>query len=108
MMVDHRSLMIVLVVAGITVVLRGLPFVLFRGSTPAPVVYLSNVLPYAIMGMLVVYCLKGTAVLESPHGLPELIAIALIIALHKWKHNTLLSIVSGTVIYMIMVQVIFV
>ena len=77
------------------------------GSTPAPVVYLSNVLPYAIMGMLVVYCLKSTPVLESPHGLPELTSVALVVALHKWKHNTLLSIVSGTVAYMLLIQLVF-
>lgn len=77
------------------------------GSTPAPVVYLSNVLPYAIMGMLVVYCLKPTPVLESPHGLPELTSVAMVVALHKWKHNTLLSIVSGTVAYMLLIQLVF-
>lgn len=70
------------------------------GSTPAPVVYLSNVLPYAIMGMLVVYCLKSTPV-------PELTSVAMVVALHKWKHNTLLSIVSGTVAYMLLIQLVF-
>lgn len=88
--------------------IRVLPFIMFRRSTPASVVYLSNVLPYAIMGMLVVYCLKSTPVLESPHGLPELISVALVVALHKWKHNTLLSIVSGTVVYMLLIQMVFV
>ncbi len=108
-MIDYQhSLMIILVAAAVTFLIRVLPFIMFIGSTPAPVVYLSNVLPYAIMGMLVVYCLKSTPVLEAPHGLPELIAIALIIALHKWKHNTLLSIVAGTAAYMLLVQMVFV
>ena len=107
-MIDYNhSLLIVLVAAAVTFLIRALPFILFRGSMPAPVVYLSNVLPYAIMGMLVVYCLKSTPVLESPHGLPEMISVALIIALHKWKHNTLLSIVSGTVVYMLLIQLVF-
>ena len=107
-MIDYNhSLLIVLVAAAVTFLIRALPFILFGGSTPAPVVYLSNVLPYAIIGMLVVYCLKSTPVLESPHGLPEMISVALIIALHKWKHNTLLSIVSGTVVYMLLIQLVF-
>lgn len=107
-MIDYNhSLLIILVAAAVTFLIRALPFILFRGSTPAPVVYLSNVLPYAIMGMLVVYCLKSTPVLESPHGLPEMISVTLIIVLHKWKHNTLLSIVSGTVVYMLLIQLVF-
>lgn len=108
-MTDYsHSLLIILVAAAVTFMIRALPFIMFRSSTPASVVYLSNVLPYAIMGMLVVYCLKSTPVLESPHGLPELISVALVVALHKWKHNTLLSIVSGTVVYMLLLQLIFV
>lgn len=108
-MIDYQhSFMIIIVAAAVTFLIRVLPFLMFRGSTPAPVVYLSNVLPYAIMGMLVVYCLKSTPLKQSPHGLPELISIALIIALHKWKHNTLLSIVAGTVVYMLLVQMVFV
>jgi branched-subunit amino acid transport protein AzlD len=59
------------------------------------------------MAMLVVYCLKSTSVLSAPHGLPELISVALVVLLHKWRHNTLLSIVGGTVCYMVMVQVVF-
>lgn len=108
-MTDYsHSLLIILVAAAVTFMIRALPFIMFRSSTPASVVYLSNVLPYAIMGMLVVYCLKSTSVLESPHGLPELISVALVVALHKWKHNTLLSIVSGTVVYMLLLQLVFV
>lgn len=107
-MIDYQhSFMIIIVAAAVTFLIRVLPFLMFRGSTPAPVVYLSNVLPYAIMGMLVVYCLKSTPLRQPPHGLPELIAIALIIAMHKWKHNTLLSIVAGTVAYMLLVQLVF-
>lgn len=63
-------------------------------------------LPYAVIGLLVVYCLKD-AVFTNLHGLPELIAIAFIVVLHKWKHNTLLSIAAGTVLYMALVQTVF-
>lgn len=104
----HAGL-IVAVIALITLFLRGLPFLLFSGKrkTPAFITYLSNVLPYAIMGMLVVYCLRNTNFLTAPHGLPELIACVAVVLLHLWKGNTLLSIAFGTVLYMFLVQVVF-
>ena len=64
-------------------------------------------LPYAIMGMLVVYCLKNVSLLQSPHALPELLGCATVVLLHLWKRNTLLSIAGGTALYMLLVQVIF-
>ena len=87
---------------------RFLPFFIFpEGKTPPPYIrYLGTVLPYAVIGLLVVYCLKD-AVFASFHGLPELIAIGFILILHKWKKNTLLSIGAGTVLYMILVQTCF-
>lgn len=98
---------IILVVLG-TMVTRFLPFILFPESkTPPKIVsYLGTVLPYAVIGLLVVYCLKD-AVFAEYHALPELIAIAAVIVIHKWKKNTLLSIGAGTVLYMILVQKIF-
>ena len=92
-----------------TVLTRFLPFWLFpEGKRPPKfVLYLGRVLPGAAIGMLVVYCLKD-AVFTALHGLPEAIAIAFIAALHKWKHNTLLSIGGGTVLYMVLVQRVFV
>lgn len=98
---------IILVVLG-TMVTRFLPFILFPESkTPPKIVsYLGTVLPYAVIGLLVVYCLKD-AVFAEYHALPELIAIAAVILIHKWKKNTLLSIGAGTVLYMILVQKIF-
>lgn len=69
--------------------------------------YLSQVLPFAIMGMLVVYCLKNVSLTTGSHGIPEAISILLVVILHKWKHNTLLSILVGTVVYMFLVQMIF-
>ena len=107
-MADLHSAALVAVIAAVTIGLRFLPFLIFRGrETPRFVSYLGKVLPYAIMGMLVVYCLRGTALLAPPHGLPELIAIAAVAALHRWKGNVLLSIAGGTVLYMILVQMVF-
>lgn len=102
-----HSVMMVIVIALVTAALRFAPFLIFRKETPKVVLYLSEVLPYAIMGMLVIYCLKGVSVFAGSRGIPEAIAIALVVLLHKWKHNTLLSILVGTVAYMFLVQVVF-
>lgn len=107
-MPDLHSAALVAVIALVTMGLRFLPFLIFRGrETPAFIVYLGRVLPYAIMGMLVVYCLRGTSLLSAPHGIPELIATALVVVLHIWKKNTLLSIIAGTLCYMFLVQAVF-
>lgn len=99
----------VAVAAIITAALRFAPFLIFgRGKeTPALVVYLGKVLPYAIMGMLVVYCMKDVKIASAPHGLPELLGCIIVAALHVWRRNTLLSIGAGTVCYMLMVQFLF-
>lgn len=103
-----HAVLAIAIMSAITLLLRGLPFLIFNGKqTPPFIKYLGKYLPYAIMGMLVVYCLKGVRPLAYPYGLPELIAIAVVALLHIWKRNTLLSIVSGTVAYMLLVQVIF-
>ena len=104
----HAGLMVA-VIALVTLFLRSLPFLLFGGKrkTPVFITYLSNVLPYAIMGMLVVYCLRNPNFLAAPHGLPEVIACGAVALLHLWKRNTLLSIALGTVLYMFLVQAVF-
>ena len=88
---------------------RFLPFLIFgeKRETPAIITYLGKVLPCAIMGMLVVYCLKDVKFLAAPFGAPELIGCAIVALLHLWKRNSLLSIGVGTVAYMLMVQLIF-
>jgi len=98
------------VISLVTIALRFLPFIIFRGNkkTPDFVLYLGRVLPYAIMGMLVVYCMKGISFTEMPFGFPEIIAGFLVVLLHIWKRNTLLSIVGGTICYMVLVQAVFV
>lgn len=88
---------------------RWLPFWLFPENKQPPVIvtYLGRVLPAAMMGLLVVYCLKGVTWLAAPHGAPELISIAAVVILHRWKDNVLLSIAGGTALYMLLVQVVF-
>lgn len=104
----HAAL-IVAVAAGVTLVLRAAPFWLFGGRRGMPkiVTYLSETLPAAVMGMLVVYCLRHTELLGPTHGLPELIAVAAVAALHLWKKNTVLSIAGGTLVYMVLIQTVF-
>ncbi len=102
-----HSLALVLTMAAVTAVLRFLPFVLFSKKTPAPILYLASRLPNAIMAMLVVYCLKNVSFLSGTHGIPEIMAVVLVVILHKWKHNTLLSILGGTAAYMVLVQAVF-
>lgn len=108
-MIDvSHSLALIAVMAGVTAVLRLAPFVLFSKTTPKPIMYLGNVLPYAIIAMLVVYCFREVDFTSGSHGAPELIAAALTAALHKWRHNTLLSILAGTICYMLLIQLVFV
>lgn len=104
-----QSVLTILAVVAATMLTRFLPFLLFPEdkTPPTAVTYLGGVLPCAVIGLLVVYCLKD-AVFAGWHGLPELIAILFIAALHRWKKNTLLSIAGGTILYMILVQKIFV
>lgn len=108
-MPDLHAAMIIAVIALVTAALRFLPFLIFgeNRKTPPLVSYLGQVLPYAIMGMLVVYCLKGISFTAFPFGIPEIIGCAVVTLLHVWKRNTLLSIGVGTVCYMLLVQFIF-
>lgn len=103
------SAIAVAVIALVTIALRFVPFLIFGGKrkTPEIVTYLGRVLPYAIMGMLVVFCLKGVTPLSYPYGLPELISCAVVVVLHVWKRNTLLSIICGTACYMLLIQLVF-
>lgn len=103
-----HSLVLIAVMSGITILLRFAPFLLFHKNTPKPVVYLGEVLPYSIIAMLTVYCFKDVDFSGITHGIPEIISVLLVVILHKWKHNTLLSILGGTVCYMVLVQVVFV
>ena len=105
-----QTIIMILAVAAGTQLTRWLPFWLFpeKKEPPAIVTYLGRVLPAATMGLLMVYCLKGVSWTSAPHGIPELISVAVVVAFHKWKGNVLLSIAGGTVLYMVLVQMIFV
>ena len=100
---------VITVAAVVTAILRFLPFWIFREGrkTPAIIEYLGGVLPYAIMGMLVVYCLKGVSLASPGLWLPQLICCGIVAGLQIWKRNTLLSIGVGTVCYMLLVQFVF-
>ena len=92
-----------------TMLTRFLPFLVFREYRPAPkyIQYLGRVLPGAIFGMLVIYCLKNVSLLQYSYGLPELIAIAVTVVLPVWQRKMLLSIAGGTVCYMLLIQLVF-
>jgi len=103
------SFLIILLVAFTTFATRVAPFLIFpKGKEiPKTIQYLGKVLTPAIIGMLVVYCLRNTAILSEPHGLPELIAVVVVAVLHVWRRNNLLSIGVGTVLYMVLIQAVF-
>lgn len=108
MTLQQQIITIAMCVAG-TMLTRFLPFLIFRPDRPTPryVQYLGRVLPLAVFAMLVVYCLKDVSILEGNHGLPELIAILITVALHRWRGQMLLSIAGGTISYMLLVQFVF-
>ena len=108
-MPELRAAAMVAVISLVTIALRFLPFWIFGESrkTPPWLVYLGQVLPFAIMGMLVVYCLKDISFLSSPYGIPQLLSCAVVAALHVWKRSTLLSIAGGTACYMLLIQFVF-
>ena len=104
-----HSLVIVLMVALATQITRWTPFLLFFDGKKLPKVVedLGRLLPPAMMGLLVVYSLRGVDILSGSHGLPEAIAVAATALLHLWKRNTLVSILAGTAVYMLLVQLVF-
>lgn len=108
MTVTQQIITISMVVLG-TMITRFLPFIAFPSSkkTPAYVQYLGKVLPSAVLALLVVYSLKDVSVTTAPFGIPELISIGVVIALHVWKKNMFLSIAGGTALYMVLVQLVF-
>lgn len=108
MTLTQQLITIAMIVLG-TALTRYLPFMLFPAGkqTPPYVRYLGKVLPSAVFGLLVIYCLRNVNVLGSTYGIPELLAITLVIVLHLWKRQMLLSIAGGTIFYMILVQILF-
>lgn len=108
MTLTQQIITIAMIVLG-TLLTRFLPFLLFPAGKPTPkyIQYLGKVLPMAVFGLLVVYSLKGVSLLTGSHGIPELISVAVVIALHLLKRQMLLSMAGGTVCYMLLVQLVF-
>lgn len=104
----QQIITILAVVLG-TMLTRFLPFLTFPAEKPTPgyIQYLGKVLPAAVFGMLIIYCLKNVSLFSGNHAIPELIAITIVIALHLWKRQMLLSIAGGTVCYMLLIQMVF-
>ena len=108
MTIQQQIITILMVILG-TMLTRFLPFLIFPAGKPTPkyIQYLGKVLPAAVFGLLVIYCLRDVSVFKGSRGIPEMIAIALVVVLHFWKRNMLLSIAGGTVCYMLLVQLVF-
>lgn len=104
-----HSVWIIVTATLVTMATRFLPFLIFGNGrkTPEIITYLGKVLPFAIMGMLVVYCMKDVAFLSAPFGIPEILGCVVVAVLHLWRRNSLLSISVGTVFYMVLVQLVF-
>ena len=109
-MTTGHALASIAVMAGGTFLTRALPFLLFdRGERPPKLVlYLGKVLPPAVIAMLIVYCLRTVSFAGLGSWLPQLISVAAVVLLHLWKHNNLISIFGGTLLYMFLVQAVFV
>ncbi|MDD3404179.1 MAG: branched-chain amino acid transporter permease [Hespellia sp.] len=108
MTITQQIITVAMVVFG-TMITRFLPFVVFQSNKPTPkyIQYLGKVLPGAVFGLLIIYCLRNVSVFTGTHGLPEAIAIVVVAVLHKWKRQMLLSIAGGTAVYMLLVQLVF-
>ncbi|MFU0789123.1 MAG: Branched-chain amino acid transport protein AzlD [Virgibacillus proomii] len=108
MSVMEQIIIISMVILG-TMLTRFIPFILFppEKSTPKYVEYLGKVLPSAVIGLLVIYCFRNVSFTSGSHGIPELIAVGVVVILHFWKKNMFLSIAGGTIVYMTMIQAVF-
>lgn len=108
MTLTQQIITIAMVVLG-TMLTRFLPFLIFPAgkATPKYIQYLGRVLPPAVFGLLVIYCLKNVSIFTGSRGIPEMLGILLVVVLHLWKRQMLLSIAGGTVFYMLLVQFVF-
>ena len=102
----HAALLIV-VMSLTTIALRFLPFWVFGGKRKAPplVLYLGQVLPSAALGMLVIYCLRNLSFTGPGRGIPELLACLTVAGVQVLKHNSIVSIVAGTFLYMVLIRI---
>lgn len=102
-----KDFALVAVMSIVTILTRFLPFLVFSKRTPKYISYLGKVLPPAIIGMLVIYCFKDVTPAVHPFGVPELLAAVCVVGVQIWKRNSLLSILTGTVVYMLLIQLVF-
>lgn len=109
-MTDKELLITALIIAAATLIIRFLPFIIIRKSIAERryIKFLGDMMPYSMITLLVIYCLKDINLIKYPYGIPESISIAIIIVLHILKRNVLISIGAGTIIYMFLVQIIFI
>ncbi len=108
MTLTQQIITIGMVVLG-TLITRFLPFIVFPAGKPTPkyIQYLGRFLPSAVFGLLVIYCLKDVSLFTGSHGIPEAVSIAVVVLMHLWKRQMLLSIAGGTICYMLLVQLVF-
>ena len=104
-----HAMIIILVIGAATLATRILPVLIFGRGEKVPdfILYLGKVVPYTAMGLLIVYCLKDVSIVEGTHALPEIISLAAVSVSYLWKRNTILSVVLGTILYMVLVQHVF-
>lgn len=108
MTLAEQIITVSMVVLG-TLITRFLPFIVFPAGKPTPkyIQFLGKFLPAAVFGLLVIYCLRNVSLVSGNHGIPELISIAVVIGLHLWKRQMLISIAGGTICYMLLIQLVF-
>lgn len=108
MTLAEQIITVSMVVLG-TLITRFLPFIVFPAGKPTPkyIQFLGKFLPAAVFGLLVIYCLRNVSLVSGSHGIPELISIAVVIGLHLWKRQMLISIAGGTICYMLLIQLVF-
>lgn len=109
-MTEPKHAIIIMLIMGIvTLATRILPVLVCENKEKVPefIMYLGKVVPFTAMGLLIVYCLKDVSVIEAPHAIPEIIALAVVVTSYLWKKNTILSVVGGTAVYMLLIQVVF-
>ena len=106
---DTNALILIAVMGAVTMAARLLPYFIFgtRETIPPLVIYLGKIIPYAAMGMLIVYSLKDVSISEAPHGIPEAISVAAVAISYVWKRSTIFSVLAGTILYMVLVQMVF-
>lgn len=101
----ENAIIAIIIMSLITFFTRATPFIFFKDKNPPELIqYIQQYIPPMIMVILVIYCLKDIRFFSKPYGIPEMVAILFIVIMHVWKKNPLLSILGGTIIYMVLIQ----